>query len=400
MKIENPKIALVSAQSYSEPGGVQNHIIELYNEFKKRGYECKIIAPGKDKPNNVDTKDVINIGISKRIPANGSRTDISLSLNRKTRRRISDENFDIMHFHNMSLGPLTLQILHRSNALNILTLHVAGDGSKLLKAVPFMKSLFRMVYEKKFHGVIGVSPTAYEGFKGYYSNGPVAIIPNGINLERFTPHPSGRGEGFRDQKRETSRFGSRRRNILFVGRLEKRKGVMHLLNAYELLVRTQNRRDLQLTIVGDGEERQRAKKFVKKNDLAANVAFMGYASDDALITCYRDTDIFCAPAMRGESFGITLLEAMASGTPVTGFANPGYSWVMRGHEDAVGDSLLVSPGDYRGLAQKIELLSQDSALYERARNWGLQECKKFSWPHIADEVLNFYQEAHEHKKAA
>lgn len=400
MEIENPKIALVSAQSYSEPGGVQNHIIELYNEFKKRGYACKIIAPGKDKPCNVDTEDVINIGISKRIPANGSRTDISLSLNRKTRKRISEENFDIMHFHNMSLGPLTLQILHLSNALNILTFHVAGDGSKLLKAVPFMKSLFRMIYEKKFHGVIGVSPTAYESFKGYYGNGPVAIIPNGINLERFMPHPLGQGTGFRDQKKEMSQLADTKRNILFAGRLEKRKGVMHLLSAYELLVRTQKKRDLQLTIVGDGEERRRANKFVKKNGLADNVTFMGRISDDALITCYRDADIFCAPSISGESFGITLLEAMASGTPVTGFANPGYSWVMRGHEDAVGDSLLVSPGDYRRLAQKIELLLEDGALYTRARNWGLQECKKFAWPHIADKVLNFYQEAQEYRKVA
>jgi len=382
MGIKNAKIGLVSAQSFSEPGGVQNHVISLYDELKKLGHNCKIISPGKHKPSGVREDDVIPIGVSMHVPANGSQTDMSISLRRNGRERIRHENFDILHFHNLSLGPLSLQILRNSSALHILTLHAADDGSTLFKFFPLLKSVVGSIYEKKFHGVIGVSTASYKTFDGYYNNGPLKIIPNGIDLKKFSPDIE-----------KISEFQDGKRNILFVGRFEKRKGLLFFLKACDWLVNTQGRQNLRFIIVGDGEERNEAENFVHERGLYNHVRFVGRVEDRALPSYYKTADIFCAPSIYGESFGITLLEAMASGTPIVGFSNPGYSLLMHGHKQAIGADLLSVPGDFLSLARKIEMLLDNKNLYERSKKWGISRCQEFPWPKVADQVIKFYEEA-------
>ncbi len=376
------KIGLFSAHSFAKPGGVQNHVLALYKEFRKRGFEVKIIAPGHAHamPQGVAASDVITIGVSAYIPANQSRAEFSMSVRRKFRIRIWRENFDVLHFHNVGLGPLSYQILRHSNSLNVLTVHIAADGSKIFK-IPLAKQLIKRFYEPKFHGLIAVSPAAMQVVTdlGGFNNGPARIIPNGIDLSRFSENAVGRLP-----------FGIK--TLLFVSRFEKRKGLLHLLRAFKLL-QDARRQNLRLVIVGDGEQRKAAQNFAVKHNLSPHVTFAGKVSDDVLPDFYRSTDIFCAPASAGESFGMTLLEAMACGTPIVGFANAGYSYVMQGHEQTCGVNLLAPPGDDTALAQKIVLLIDNKDIYERARQWGLARAHQFAWPKIADQILNFYEEA-------
>ena len=384
------KIGLFSAHSFAKFGGVQNHVIALYKEFSKRGIAAKIIVPGNAHamPRGIPEEDIITIGVSFYIPANQSRAEFSVSVRRRFRERIWRENFDVLHFHNLGMGPLSYQILRHANSLNILTVHFTSEGSKLSQ-IPIAKQLIKRFYEPKFYGVIAVSPAALEAIAdfGGFKNGPVKIIPNGIDLSRFSyesatmtsPHP--------------------RQNLLFVGRFEKRKGLVHLLRAFSFLVE-EGRKNLRLIIVGEGEQRQTAQDFILKYNLSSYINFSGKVNDSALPNFYKKADVFCASAVAGESFGMTLLEAMACGTPIAGFANSGYSYVMQGHEKAVGENLLAKPGDSNALAQKIALLIDNKDIYERARQWGLKRARKFAWPKIADQVLNFYEEAHVWKKKA
>lgn len=372
------KIGIFSAHSFARPGGVQNHVIALYSEFKKRGIDAKIITPGHSRigPQGVPEKDIITIGISAYIPANQSRAEFSISIRKRFRERIWRENFDVLHFHNLGSGPLSYQILRHSNSLNILTIHATVDGSQISK-IPPLRGLVHKLFANKFHGLIAVSPASLksvETFGGFHNN-PMRIIPNGIDLSRFFPR-FGRKEGT---------------NLLFVGRLEKRKGLMYLLQALASL----RRPNVKLTIVGDGEERKRGERFVQTNKLTAQVDFAGNVGDAILPNFYQNADIFCAPAVAGESFGLTLLEAMACGTPIAGFANPGYSYVMQRHEEAIGANLLAPPGDHIALAQKIALLIDNQDTYQKARQWGIARVKQFSWPKTADQVLNFYREVKE-----
>lgn len=378
MDIKNAKIGLVSSQSFKKPGGVQNHVLGLYREFKKRGIFCKIIIPGPMISKvGVDEKDVIAIGISSAIPANGSMADISMSVLPGELRKIQLENFDILHFHNLSLGPLSFQILGKSKAIHILTVHTADDGSWLFTHTPFLKSILASALKKHLHGVIGVSRAAFGTFEKYWK-GPTRLIPNGIDLKQFVPIGS-----------KIPKFVDSKKNLLFVGRFEKRKGLPYLLRAYEY-IRTQ-RADVRLVIVGDGESRKKIEKFIGTHNLP-DVALEGFVGEEALPAYYRSAAVFCAPSLFGESFGIVLLEAMASGAPIVGFANAGYRDLMEGHETATRANLLSEPKDWQDMAQKIELLLSNSEICGKAKEWGLARSKEFAWPHVADQVLEFYKE--------
>ena len=102
---------------------------------------------------------------------------------------------------------------------------------------------------------------------------------------------------------------------------------------------------------------------------------------------YKSCDIYCSPAIFGESFGLVLVEAMACQKPVVAFANEGYKSVLIGK----GARLLAKPRDYKTLAQKLEILIKDKKLRREMGEWGTKEAKKYSWTKIASQVLNFYQ---------
>ena len=170
-----------------------------------------------------------------------------------------------------------------------------------------------------------------------------------------------------------------------MGRLEERKGLIYLLRAFKIL----NKRyfNLRLIVVGEGPLRSDCENWVKKNKLN-NVVFEGAAKEGTVPPYYRSADIYCSPAIYGESFGIVLIEAMASGTPVVAFANEGYKTVL---EKGKGKRFLVRPKDYKTLAKKLEMLIKSLQLRKEMSEWGIQEAKKYSWPRIADQVLAFYE---------
>jgi len=142
-----------------------------------------------------------------------------------------------------------------------------------------------------------------------------------------------------------------------------------------------------LIIVGEGELRKECQNWVKENKLK-EVYFEGGKTSRTLPFYYTRADIFVSPAIFGESFGIVLLEAMASGTPFIAFANKGYKEFLKGKR---GEEFLVKPKDYRALAKKIEILIRNPRLRKELGHWGIKEAKKYSWSKIADQVLEFYE---------
>lgn len=365
------KIGLICPYTFSRPGGVQEHVKALYQEFKKFGQEVKIITPRKSKTEDYGNE-VILLGRS--IEAGGNDSVIDLSLAAKPleiRRLLSHEQFDILHFHNLTPF-LPLQFLQASKTVNILTWHSALEGSKTFKYLILLRRMLDFYLKKKFQGVILVSAICKNEIKGFL--GQQRVIPNGVDLERFNPNLKGLTE-FKD--------GSF--NILFVGRLEKRKGLIYLLRAFLLLQKKQQ--NLRLIVVGDGDQREGCEIFVAAKKLE-NVIFTGAVSNDDLPRYYATADLFVSPATHGESFGIVLLEAMACGVPVLGFANSGYREVLK--EKAA--DCLAEPRNVWQLAEKMEGLLKDEKKRKELREWGLQEVKKYSWSKVAERVLDFYEE--------
>jgi len=375
------RVGLISFHSFFQPGGVKRHVLGLKEEFKKRGIYSKIIAPRRNRLEDYG-KDVILLGTSFPLSFSGGQSDFDINFNPLAIGRVlQKEKFDVLHFHNFGF-PSTWQILEKSESLNILTFHANIEGSKFLKRFPIFLYLLNKIVQWKIDGIIGVASLNLKVFKDF--KGPKVVIPNGIDLEEFYPAPFDKKCRVNPQALKIKKFCDNKVNILFVGRIEKRKGLIYLLKAFKILTRKFS--NLRLIIVGEGELKEYCQNYVKENNLK-EVCFEGQITGPKLPSYYRTCDIYCSPAIYGESFGIVLIEAMASNVPVVAFANEGYQQVLKGK----GSKFLVKPRDYKTLAEKLEILIKNPQLRKEMGEWGQTEAQKYSWPRITDRVLNFYE---------
>ena len=170
---------------------------------------------------------------------------------------------------------------------------------------------------------------------------------------------------------------------MFVGRLEDRKGLPHLLKAFRLVRRSGI--EGRLLVVGSGPQEREARRYVMTRGLQ-NVEFLGRVSDAEKAQLFKTADVFVSPATGRESFGIVLLEAMAAGTPIVCSDIHGYKGVVQRGRQAI----LVPPRDSKGLAAAISELLADPALRERMGEAGLERAKQFSWEHITARVEAYY----------
>lgn len=366
------KIGFISFHSFVNPGGVKSHILGLSKEFDKLGIENKIIVPRRSFFEN-HGKNVIMLGTSIPLNAIGTQGEVVFNFNPFAINKILEkEKFDVLHFHNFII-PSGWQILNKSSCLNVLTFHANLDAIPVFKKLPYFTNLFINDLNKKMDGVIGVANLNLEPFENF--TGPKTVIPNGIDLKNFNPNTP-----------KIKRFADRKKiNILYVGRIEERKGLIYLLEAYKLL--KPNYPNTRLIIVGSGNLKQNCLTYARKNRLK-DVHFEGSKSNEELKKYFATSDIYCSPAIFGESFGIVLLEAMAMGKPVCGFANAGYKELLA---DTKAEPFLAEPKNSPELAQKLELLIKDKNLRQEIGEWGLEHVKQYSWDKVAKQVLNFYE---------
>lgn len=144
--------------------------------------------------------------------------------------------------------------------------------------------------------------------------------------------------------------------------------------------------DTRLIIVGDGPEKRRARDFVKEEELE-NVVFAGAVSWKDLPSYYATADIFCSPATHGESFGVVLLEAMASGLPVVAFNNPGYGSIF----PDFARGFLIPNKNISALTQALLILATNPGLKRELGRKNRRYVKYFSWEKVGQEILRFYQ---------
>ncbi len=366
------KIALVSPYDFAYPGGVTNHISSLERHFTRMGHEVKVIAPASRAVTTFGDR-FIPIGKPRPIPTSGSiaRITLSLRLASTIKTVLSEEKFDIIHFHEPFMPMLCSAVLRFSNAPNIGTFH-ACDGKPGYKFGRPISTIMLKRRARKLDGKIAVSKPAME-FASKYVPGYYNIIPNGIDVEHFSPDVS-----------PIEEFCDGKQNILFVGRLERRKGLNYLIKAYQ-----QVKREIpnsRLIVVGPGTRlRKKYEKWIKRNHLE-DVVFVGYASYAELPRYYKTADVFCAPATGRESFGIVLLEAMAVGKPIVATNIDGYASVVTHGEEG----WLVPPKDSRGLAQALVSVMSDETLRQQMGASGRLKAVKYSWEHVAQRVLDYY----------
>ncbi len=375
------KIALVSPYDFAYPGGVVNHIASLKRHLTRLGQEVKVIAPtSKYIPGMGDW--FIPMGVPRPIPANGSIVRITFSMNLSSRVKavLEQENFDIVHLHEPLMPTLCTTVLRLSESVNIGTFHANYNPPKYAPGGPLdgynfgrpVTTMFLKKWVQNLDGRIAVSNPAMD-FVSKHFPGEYAIIPNGVELEHFTPDVPPIDE-LRDGKV----------NILFVGRLEKRKGFKYLLEAYKLVKQEVN--NSRLIVVGPGTMLRSRYENQIIDEGIKDVVFAGFVPTDELPRYYNTADIFCAPATQCESFGIVLLEAMAIGKPIVASDMEGYASILTHGTEG----FLVPPKDEDTLAAALLSLIKDKHLRQQMGERGRLKAEGYSWENIAQRILGYY----------
>jgi len=368
-------IALVSPYDFPFPGGVTQHIYYLDKHFRDLGHQVKIIAPcaGED-PEQLADNVVATTSRVISIPFSGSKARIPYSpaVNWRVKRALHAEDFDIVHAHEPMTLPVPIMALTHSRAINVGTFHAYRDTHLIYK---YGRRVFQPFFDK-LHGKIAVSEAAKATVARYFG-GDFVIIPNGIDANRFG------GE----HVRPLEQYADGRLNILFVGRLEPRKGFRYLLRAFPLI--KEELPHARLIVVGAYRKKEMSSflHYTREHHLTG-VKFVGRVSDEELPRYYRSSHVFCAPSTGFESFGIVLLEAMAAGTPTVASNIPGYRDLL---EDG-REGFLAEPKNERSLAEAIIRILKDPAMQKRMGAQGRAKAPQYSWRQVALRVLDYYQE--------
>ena len=375
------KLALVSPYDFAYPGGVTEHVVHLAEQFTARGHDVHVLAPSSDdelEPPLMGGAQMHRIGRVTAVPANGSIARITLLIRYwRTKKLLLEHQFDVIHLHEPMMPALPWTVLHNSASTNVGTFHAYRKKPlTYLYSKPFLQGFF-----KKLHGHIAVSQPAREFVAEYFSKPEYRIIPNGIDFARFnTPRPP------------LERFADGRPNVLFVGRMEKRKGLRFLLRAWALV--RERFPEARLVVAGSGRPLEGYRRFAARRGWTDDdVHFAGFVPADDLPRYYQQASVFCAPSTGQESFGIVLLEAMAAGAPIVASDIAGYREVLTHGEQG----LLVPPSDPEALASALGLLLLNPDLRRRMGAAGMAASRVYDWPHVATQVLQFYGETVERR---
>jgi len=362
------KIGIVSPYGYPHPGGVNEHVRFTYEAMRRLGHDVWIITSKYGRERESEGH-VIRLGTGWAAPANGSvgRVTLGLRFKRQARDVLEAQRFDILHFHEPFVPFLSPTMLDQSRTVNIATFHAFGGFSPSY----WIGKRFAGRLAERLHGRIAVSGAARH-FIGRYFPGEYEIIPNGVDLDRFTDA----------QPFEELRDGHTL-NILFVGRLEERKGLGHLLKAYHRL--RKRKVDARLLVIGAGPKLREYKRYVGLRGIR-DVEFLGRVSDEDKVRYFASADIFCAPNTGQESFGIVLLEAMAAGVPIVASDIHGFKRVVERNVQG----LLVEPQNPRALAAALYALARDPDLRHEMGEAGRARAPEFSWDRVTERIVDFY----------
>ncbi|RFD25197.1 alpha-(1-2)-phosphatidylinositol mannosyltransferase [Mycobacterium uberis] len=360
------RVGMVCPYSFDVPGGVQSHVLQLAEVMRVRGHRVSVLAPASPGVSLPDY--VVSAGRAIPIPYNGSvaRLQFSPAVHGRVRRWLVDGDFDVLHLHEPNAPSLSMWALRVAEGPIVATFHTSTTKSLTL-------SVFQGVlrpWHEKIIGRIAVSDLARRWQMETLGSDAVEIS-NGVNVDSLASAP--RLEGY-------PRPG---KTVLFLGRYdEPRKGMPVLLDALPGVV--EHFGDVQLLIVGRGDEEQLRSQA---GGLVEHLRFLGQVDDAGKAAAMRSADVYCAPNVGGESFGIVLLEAMAAGTPVVASDLDAFRRVLRDGE--VGH--LVPAGDSFALADALVVLLRNGVLRERYVAAGAEAVRCYDWSVVASQIMRVYE---------
>ena len=370
---EPMKICIVCPYNMQSAGGVQAHIHDSANELVKLGHSVTVLSPG-DGSNHTVYENYIETGKCRRIVFNQTEFDISFAYGadyRKLKELLHREQFDIIHYHTLWTPFLCAQVLWLSETVNIATFHDTPPDTVSGKLTRIVFVLLGKILYRMLDAMIAVSP-APAGHLPRNRNGKLYILPPCTSLEPFRVHPA------------ANTCNDDTVTILFLGRLEERKGIFVLLSAFRKL--QMDGLDVRLRIAGSGRLEEKIRQYIRDNNIS-NIELLGAVRDAEKVECYSGCDIFCSPAIHGESFGIVLVEAMAAGKPVIAAENKGYINILNEKKK----ECLCIPGSDTDLYEKLKKLVTDRNLRQQLGKWGAEESRKYDCCTIIPALVDIYR---------
>ncbi|QRY49525.1 glycosyltransferase family 4 protein [Mycolicibacterium septicum] len=360
------RIGMVCPYSFDVPGGVQSHVLQLAEVMRAGGHYVSVLAPSS--PHVKLPEYVVSGGKAVPIPYNGSvaRLRFGPATHRKVKKWIAEGEFDVLHLHEPNAPSLSMLALQAAEGPIVATFHTSTTKSLTLSV---FQGILRPFHEK-IVGRIAVSDLARRWQMEALGSDAVEI-PNGVDVPSFANAP--RLEGY-------PRPG---RTVLFLGRFdESRKGMAVLLGALPKLARRFP--DIEVLIVGRGDEDALREEA---GELAGHLRFLGQVDDDAKAAAMRSADVYCAPNLGGESFGIVLVEAMAARTAVVASELDAFSRVL----DQGQAGRLVPVGDADALADALIEVLDDDALRARYIDQATERVARYDWSVVAGQIMRVYE---------
>jgi phosphatidylinositol alpha-mannosyltransferase len=369
------KICMVSDTYYPYVGGIPEHIFHLSNTLRQRGHSVQILTSKfNGKVLNTtslpsDEEFIYRIGRGVMIRANKSFAQLPIGwrLSDKIEKFFQKEKFDIVHIHGSLAPTLPILALRHSKSVNVMTYH-AGHP-KDIKYLLFHQIL--LPYLRKLDGRIAVSEAACDSNLHFYPSECV-IIPNAIDTGLFNPSIP-----------RLPQFNDNRPKILFLGRFEPRKGLKYLLQALPIIKKQIP--DVLLIVVGEGILGYAYQEYIAK-EVKNNIHFAGLITGKARAEYYASCDVFCAPSIGNESFGIILLESMATAKPVVASDIPGYNAVV---DDGI-DGFLAAPRVPHEIADRLIKILSNPRLARTMGDAGRRKSLTYSWEKIAQQIEDYY----------
>jgi len=362
------RVGIVCPYAWDVPGGVRSHVADLALTLMARGFDVSVLAPVEDPDTLPDY--VFDGGRPTAVSYNGSvaRMSFGVRATRRVRQWIREGNFDVVHIHEPVAPSSSLLTCWAARGPLVATWHSSHERSRMLSAGYYVAQTAM----EKIRGRIAVSEAARETLVRHIG-GDAVLIPNGVRVADF-----------RDQE-SVSLEGTQK--ILFLGRIdEPRKGLEVLLKALPQVFTELDRCEVVIAGPGDPEEYS---DFLDPR-WKDRVNFVGAISDEEKRRILCQVDLYVAPNIGGESFGIVLAEAMAAGTAVVASDLPAFDRVLQSGKSGklfpVGDSealsaamieLLTNPDQRRGLVESGNIRVMD-----------------FDWDHVVEDVIAVYESVH------
>ena len=355
------RVAIVCPYAWDAYGGVQSHVRALAAHLRERGHETLILAPAIRR-SGASGAEIVGRAVS--VPANGSIAPISFGPAGAARVRSALARFgpDVVHAHEPLAPSISLLAVLESRAPVVGTFHAAAERSLGYRvARPVLERAAARIRVRS-----AVSDAARALIARYFP-GEYALTPNGVDAGIYADaEPLDLGSG---------------PVVLFFGRLERRKGLEVLLQAMTRLRDTEAR----LVVAGTGPGERSARALAAS--LKVDMTWLGRVSESDKARVFKGADVYCAPNLGGESFGIVLVEAMAAGTPIVCSSLPGCAGV------AGSVARLVPPGDAGRLADALRaVLSDEDARAQMTRS-GLRTAGAFDWRRLTANVEALYDRA-------